>query len=202
MLANRSMPGSRKLTGKGNDRGRQAGTAAGPRTFKGRCSCDFPRFHRPAVGIPAERDRRKQPRLLLVAGQMGAGKSTVIASLAREFSGEPQLIIPDELLEFVPGYGTAARVDSIQAQMAAGATPALWNRWLFNRAIANRNDIVFEAARADVATLRRSFCGRRLQRRLSRRSCEASRLWFPVAMLSPFRHLGVHHDRRLCQAFP
>ena len=52
---------------------------------------------------------QKKPQAHIVTGQMGAGKSTAINSLAEQFKGNCVIVDYDDLKRFVPGYAEAAR---------------------------------------------------------------------------------------------
>lgn len=97
------------------------------------------------------------PKLVVVGGQMGSGKSTAIARLDqdRDVARSRVTIVPDELLAFIPGYEAAARADSVKAQREVGATPQWWLLWLYEHALEARADIIFEVAGGDMQTLRR-----------------------------------------------
>lgn len=107
--------------------------------------------------IDADAAPLADPRLIVVGGQMGSGKSTAIERIRNDQDDRRPLvtIMPDELLNYVPGYDRAAREDSIKAQRDVGSTPQWWLLWLYERALAARADIVFEVAAGDLETLRR-----------------------------------------------
>lgn len=59
--------------------------------------------------LTANATSQKNPQAHIVTGQMGAGKSTAINSLARQHKGNCVIVDYDDLKRFVPGYAEAAR---------------------------------------------------------------------------------------------
>lgn len=59
--------------------------------------------------LTANATSQKNPQAHIVTGQMGAGKSTAINSLARQYKGNCVIVDYDDLKRFVPGYAEAAR---------------------------------------------------------------------------------------------
>jgi len=108
-------------------------------------------FHeRIAPRYASRGSERDNPKLTIIGGQQGAGKTTLINNiLSRSNTASIQRLVVDDLVPHIPGYADAARQNVLDAQTQVGNTPQIWGEMLLEHAFKNRHDIVLELANVD-----------------------------------------------------
>gem|GEM_PF-6637423 len=95
----------------------------------------------------AERDN---PKLTIIGGQQGAGKTMLVNNiLSRSNITSIQRLVVDDLVPHIPGYAEAARHNVLEVQAQVGDTPQIWGEMLLEHAFKNRHDIVLELANVE-----------------------------------------------------
>lgn len=99
----------------------------------------------PDIGVVG--DPIENPTFSVVSGQPGAGKSTAIRQIRERFQGQPtQIIIPDHMCQYIPGYNDARMAGMDEPLDKSGGSPITeWNGSLVKRAFKQRANIILES---------------------------------------------------------
>lgn len=103
----------------------------------------------------SKRGPAKTPRAIILGGQPGCGKSSLISSCIREFQGDSVVVINgDELRERHPHYMRILRYDESRMPELTDHDTRSWTKSLFDEAISRRLSVVFEGTLRNIEPIR------------------------------------------------
>ncbi|MEU4190980.1 zeta toxin family protein [Kribbella sp. NPDC026611] len=97
----------------------------------------------------------RQPKVLFIVGQPGAGKSTMQAAAMQHLGMKNAYVLDhDELLDKHPNYAGAALDDDYAAAGEYGQDAAQWRSWALHDVQSRRMDVVLPYPYADLAQMK------------------------------------------------
>jgi hypothetical protein len=103
----------------------------------------------PAIGV---KGAASDPRLEVVYGQAGSGKSTALQSAQARFGNQPtQVVVPDDMDCYLPNFNAAAKISPQRARDCARGHSTNWTYQLFDHGLEQGANVAVEAADQDVA---------------------------------------------------
>lgn len=94
------------------------------------------------------------PRIIIIGGQTGAGKSNVVKMSKREFADENVVLVnTDDIRAFHPQFEEIIKLDDKRSAERTHLDAADWSRKLLERCIETRRNILWEGVFKDTKSL-------------------------------------------------